>query len=145
MELLINLLRIKCCSYFRRPSGSFCTHFLFTVTLCRCCCRLSRKQKKFPVKIGTCGETRKYPVYKDIRIRTLARVVSFAESEKILGISCLCDNILVNPVIVNEIKKRNLILSTWGEDDNNEETREKQRRLGVDVLCFDRYYQVICF
>ena len=102
-------------------------------------CRLCRKQKKFPVKIGTCGETTKYPVYRDIRIRTLGRVVGFAESEKILGISCLCDNIFQNTEILSQIKKRNLILSTWGDDDNKEEIREKQRKMGVNVLCYDRF------
>jgi glycerophosphoryl diester phosphodiesterase len=99
---------------------------------------LNRKQKKLPVKIGVCGETRKYPVYKDIRIRTLGRVVGFAESEKILGLSCFCDHIIQNPGVLYEIKKRNLVLSTWGEDDNKEEIRKKQREMGVDVLCFDR-------
>ena len=100
--------------------------------------RLSRKQKKLPVKIGLCGETEKYPVYKDIRIRTLGRVVGFAESERILGISCFCDSIIQNPRVLQEINTRNLVLSTWGEDNNKEEIREKQRKMGVNVLCFDR-------
>ena len=100
--------------------------------------RLCRKQKKFPVKIGVCGERGKYPVYRDIRIRTLGRVVGFAESEKILGISCLCDNIIQNPEILSRMKKRKLIVSTWGDDDNEEEIREKQRNMGVNVLCYDR-------
>jgi glycerophosphoryl diester phosphodiesterase len=99
---------------------------------------LCRKQKKLPVKIAVCGETEKYPVYRDTRIRTVGRVVGFAESEKILGISCFCDHVVQNADVLCEVKKRNLVLSTWGEDDNKEEIREKQRQMGVNVLCFDR-------
>lgn len=102
-------------------------------------CRLWRKQKKFPVKIAVCGITERYPVYRDIRIRTFGSAVGFAESEKILGISCFCDIIIDNPEILTQVKERNLILSTWGDGDNKEEIREKQRQMGVNVLCYDRF------
>ena len=105
---------------------------------------LSRKQKKLPVKIAVCGETEKYPVYRDTRIRTVGGVVAFAESENILGISCFCDHVIQNKEVLHEIRKRNLVLSTWGEDDNKDEIREKQRQMGVNVLCFDRIHEA-CF
>ena len=100
--------------------------------------RMSRKQKKVPVKIAVCGETDKYPVYKDIRIRTVRGSVGFAHCERILGVSCFCDHVLADPGIVDELKKRNLILSTWGEENNTQSGREKQREMGVNVLCYDR-------
>ena len=77
-------------------------------------------------------------MYRDTRIRTVGGVVAFAESENILGISCFCDHVIQNTEVLHEIRKRNLVLSTWGEDDNKEEIREKQRQMGVNVLCFDR-------
>ena len=99
---------------------------------------MNRKQRQIAVKIAVCGETPKYPVYKDIRIATVAKVAAFAECERLLGLSCFCDHVLNNPDMVKEIKKRRLVLSTWGEDNNVEDIRQKQRDIGVDVLCFDR-------
>lgn len=102
-------------------------------------CRFSRKQKKIPVKIGVCGETDKYPVYKDIRIRTVGMAVGFSHSERILGVSCFCEHVLTSPSTVNKIMDKDLILSTWGEDNNQHDVREKQREMGVNVLCYDRF------
>jgi glycerophosphodiester phosphodiesterase len=48
------------------------------------CTLLHMKQPQYPVLFLTCGENDLWPVYRDIRQRTLCSAIAFAKSERLM-------------------------------------------------------------
>ena len=54
------------------------------------------------------------------------------------GVAPFSDQLLQNVEMISWAKKFGLIIFTWGEKNNNKETIDELKRLGVEAVIFDR-------
>uniref|UniRef100_A0A3Q2PXB9 Glycerophosphocholine phosphodiesterase 1 n=1 Tax=Fundulus heteroclitus TaxID=8078 RepID=A0A3Q2PXB9_FUNHE len=101
------------------------------------CTMVRLKQNKYPILFLTQGISKKYPELMDIRCQTTQIAVSFAQSENILGISAHTEELLKHLNYIEEAKSKGLVVFSWGDDNNEHETRKKLRAQGIDGLIYD--------
>ncbi|XP_076016331.1 glycerophosphocholine phosphodiesterase GPCPD1 [Genypterus blacodes] len=102
------------------------------------CTMVRNKQNKFPILFLTQGISEKYPELMDVRCQTTQIAMSFAQSENILGISAHTEELLKNLHHIREAQSKGLVVFSWGEDNNDHETRKMLREQGIDGLIYDR-------
>merc|ERR1719419_1506917 len=97
-----------------------------------------QKQNKYPILFLTQGVTDLYPEMMDIRCQTTQIAMSFAQSENILGISAHTEELLKHLSYIGEAQAKGLVVFSWGDDNNDHQTRRKLREQGIDGLIYDR-------
>ncbi|XP_024146953.1 glycerophosphocholine phosphodiesterase GPCPD1 isoform X2 [Oryzias melastigma] len=102
------------------------------------CTMVRHKQNKYPILFLTQGISEKYPELMDLRCQTTQIAISFAQSENILGISAHTEELLKNLNYIEEAQSKGLVVFSWGDDNNEHETRRKLREEGIDGLIYDR-------
>uniref|UniRef100_A0A8D2ZVT2 Glycerophosphocholine phosphodiesterase 1 n=1 Tax=Scophthalmus maximus TaxID=52904 RepID=A0A8D2ZVT2_SCOMX len=102
------------------------------------CTMVRNKQNKYPILFLTQGISERYPELMDIRCQTTQIAISFAQSENILGISAHSEELLKNLTFIGDAQSKGLVVFSWGEDNNDHETRRKLREQGIDGLIYDR-------
>ncbi|XP_038582131.1 glycerophosphocholine phosphodiesterase GPCPD1 isoform X4 [Micropterus salmoides] len=101
------------------------------------CSMVRQKQNKYPILFLTQGISERYPEMMDIRCQTTQIAISFAQSENILGISAHTEELLKNLNYIRDAKAKGLVVFSWGEDNNDHETRRMLREQGIDGLIYD--------
>ncbi|XP_034435629.1 glycerophosphocholine phosphodiesterase GPCPD1 [Hippoglossus hippoglossus] len=101
------------------------------------CTMVRHKQNKYPILFLTQGISDRYPELMDIRCQTTQIAISFAQSENILGISAHSEELLKNLTHIRDAQSKGLVLFSWGDDNNDHETRIKLREQGIDGLIYD--------
>uniref|UniRef100_A0A3Q3LX58 Glycerophosphocholine phosphodiesterase 1 n=1 Tax=Mastacembelus armatus TaxID=205130 RepID=A0A3Q3LX58_9TELE len=104
------------------------------------CTMVRHKQNKYPILFLTQGISDKYPELMDIRCQTTQIAISFAQSENILGISAHTEDLLKNLTYIENAQSKGLVVFSWGDDNNDHETRRKLREQGIDGLIYDSLY-----
>uniref|UniRef100_A0A665V772 Glycerophosphocholine phosphodiesterase 1 n=1 Tax=Echeneis naucrates TaxID=173247 RepID=A0A665V772_ECHNA len=102
------------------------------------CTMVRHKQNKYPILFLTQGISDKYPELMDVRCQTTQIAISFAQSENILGISAHTEELLKNLSHIGDAQSKGLVVFSWGDDNNDHETRRKLREQGIDGLIYDR-------
>ncbi|XP_028252864.1 glycerophosphocholine phosphodiesterase GPCPD1-like isoform X1 [Parambassis ranga] len=101
------------------------------------CTMVRCKQNKYPILFLTQGISEKYPEMMDIRCQTTQIAISFAQSENILGISAHSEELLKHLNYIGDAQTKGLVVFSWGDDNNDHETRRKLREQGIDGLIYD--------
>ncbi|XP_071334869.1 glycerophosphocholine phosphodiesterase GPCPD1 [Trachinotus anak] len=101
------------------------------------CTMVRQKQNKYPILFLTQGISEKYPELMDIRCQTTQIAISFAQSENILGISAHTEELLKYLTYIGDAQSKGLVVFSWGDDNNDHETRRKLREQGIDGLIYD--------
>ncbi|XP_029352404.1 glycerophosphocholine phosphodiesterase GPCPD1 isoform X1 [Echeneis naucrates] len=101
------------------------------------CTMVRHKQNKYPILFLTQGISDKYPELMDVRCQTTQIAISFAQSENILGISAHTEELLKNLSHIGDAQSKGLVVFSWGDDNNDHETRRKLREQGIDGLIYD--------
>ncbi|XP_023616015.1 glycerophosphocholine phosphodiesterase GPCPD1 isoform X4 [Myotis lucifugus] len=104
------------------------------------CTMVRHKQNKYPILFLTQGKSDIYPELMDLRSRTTAIAMSFAQFENLLGINAHTEDLLRNPSYIEEAKAKGLVIFCWGDDTNDPENRKKLKEFGVNGLIYDRIY-----
>ncbi|XP_054580466.1 glycerophosphocholine phosphodiesterase GPCPD1 isoform X2 [Eptesicus fuscus] len=104
------------------------------------CTMVRHKQNKYPILFLTQGKSDIYPELMDLRSRTTAIAMSFAQFENLLGINAHTEDLLRNPSYIQEAKAKGLVIFCWGDDTNDPENRKKLKEFGVNGLIYDRIY-----
>ncbi|XP_055362424.1 glycerophosphocholine phosphodiesterase GPCPD1 isoform X2 [Betta splendens] len=107
------------------------------------CTMVRHKQNKYPILFLTQGVSEKYPELMDIRCQTTQIAISFAQKENILGISAHTEDLLKNLSYIGAAQCKGLVVFSWGDDNNEHDTRRKLREQGIDGLIYDRICE--CF
>ncbi|XP_042246506.1 glycerophosphocholine phosphodiesterase GPCPD1 isoform X3 [Thunnus maccoyii] len=102
------------------------------------CTMVRQKQNKYPILFLTQGISDRYPELMDIRCQTTQIAMSFAQSENILGISAHTEELLKHLSYIGEAQAKGLVVFSWGDDNNDHQTRRKLREQGIDGLIYDR-------
>ncbi|ELK34546.1 Putative glycerophosphocholine phosphodiesterase GPCPD1 [Myotis davidii] len=102
------------------------------------CTMVRHKQNKYPILFLTQGKSDIYPELMDLRSRTTAIAMSFAQFENLLGINAHTEDLLRNPSYIEEAKAKGLVIFCWGDDTNDPENRKKLKEFGVNGLIYDR-------
>uniref|UniRef100_A0A669DPL3 Glycerophosphocholine phosphodiesterase 1 n=1 Tax=Oreochromis niloticus TaxID=8128 RepID=A0A669DPL3_ORENI len=102
------------------------------------CTMVRHKQNKYPILFLTQGISDKYPELMDIRCQSTKIAMSFAQSENILGISAHTEELLKHLTYIGDAQSKGLVVFSWGDDNNDHETRRKLRQQGIDGLIYDR-------
>uniref|UniRef100_A0A3Q4N425 Glycerophosphocholine phosphodiesterase 1 n=1 Tax=Neolamprologus brichardi TaxID=32507 RepID=A0A3Q4N425_NEOBR len=101
------------------------------------CTMVRHKQNKYPILFLTQGISDKYPEMMDIRCQSTKIAMSFAQSENILGISAHTEELLKYLSYIGDAQSKGLVVFSWGDDNNDHETRRKLREQGIDGLIYD--------
>lgn len=101
------------------------------------CTMVRHKQNKYPILFLTQGISDKYPELMDIRCQSTQIAISFAQSENILGISAHTEELLKHLDYIGDAQSKGLVVFSWGDDNNDHETRRKLRAQGIDGLIYD--------
>lgn len=99
------------------------------------CLLLHSKQARYPVLFLTTSGTDSN--YTDYTCLTLNSAISFAYSNHLQGIVAESTPILTNTSIVSNIKKKKLVLFTWGALNTELMNVITQKKLGVDGIISD--------
>lgn len=102
------------------------------------CAMIRLKQNKYPVVFLTQGITSKYPTYHDPRCQTVPMAMRHALAADILGINVHTEDILRDPSQVKLVKDVGLIIFCWGDDNNNKDTIQYLKRLGLHAVIYDK-------
>ncbi|XP_034945285.1 glycerophosphocholine phosphodiesterase GPCPD1-like isoform X2 [Chelonus insularis] len=102
------------------------------------CAMIRLKQNKYPVVFLTQGITMKYPTYHDPRCQTIPMAVRHALAADILGINVHTEDILRDPSQVQIVKDRGLIIFCWGDDNNDKDTIQHLKKLGLHAVIYDK-------
>jgi len=98
------------------------------------CVLLSRKQPKYPVlfltEMGTVMRS-------DPRSNSPDASIHFAVAVGLQGVVCPASFLLRNPQVVEQIKKANLVVATWGRDNNTTTNVDNQLAMGVNGIIVD--------
>lgn len=106
------------------------------------CLMMRLKQNRYPVIFLCQGANDIYPPYDDIRTRSLQNSFSFARAERLLGVAPFSAELLQHVEMISWAKKFGLVIFTWGEMNNNMETIDELKSLGVDAVIFDRIHEI---
>ncbi|OAD57913.1 Glycerophosphocholine phosphodiesterase GPCPD1 [Eufriesea mexicana] len=102
------------------------------------CAMIRLKQNKYPVVFLTQGVTSKYPTYHDPRCQTVPMAVRHALAADILGINVHTEDILRDPAQVKFVKDAGLIIFCWGDDNNDKDTIQHLKKLGLHAVIYDK-------
>uniref|UniRef100_V9I6V9 Putative glycerophosphodiester phosphodiesterase 5 n=1 Tax=Apis cerana TaxID=7461 RepID=V9I6V9_APICE len=102
------------------------------------CAMIRLKQNKYPVVFLTQGVTSKYPTYHDPRCQTIPMAVRHALAADILGINVHTEDILRDPSQVKFVKDAGLIIFCWGDDNNDKDTIQHLKKLGLHAVIYDK-------
>ncbi|KOC63791.1 Glycerophosphocholine phosphodiesterase GPCPD1 [Habropoda laboriosa] len=102
------------------------------------CAMIRLKQNKYPVVFLTQGVTSKYPTYHDPRCQTVPMAVRHALAADILGINVHTEDILRDPSQVKFVKDAGLIIFCWGDDNNDKDTIQHLKKLGLHAVIYDK-------
>nr|XP_012151098.1 PREDICTED: glycerophosphocholine phosphodiesterase GPCPD1-like isoform X1 [Megachile rotundata]XP_012151099.1 PREDICTED: glycerophosphocholine phosphodiesterase GPCPD1-like isoform X1 [Megachile rotundata] len=102
------------------------------------CAMIRLKQNKYPVVFLTQGITSKYPTYHDPRCQTIPMAVRHALAADILGINVHTEDILRDPSQVKLVKDAGLIIFCWGDDNNDKDTIQHLKKLGLHAVIYDK-------
>ncbi|XP_058804972.1 glycerophosphocholine phosphodiesterase GPCPD1-like isoform X1 [Phymastichus coffea] len=102
------------------------------------CAMIRLKQNKYPVVFLTQGVTAKYPTYHDPRCQTIPMAMRHALAADILGINVHTEDILRDPSQVKLVKDRGLIIFCWGDDNNDKDTIQHLKKLGLHAVIYDK-------
>lgn len=111
----------------------------FSPDVCRV---VSLKQPTFPVLFLTEAGTR--PRY-DPRRSSLHAAVKFAEQYNLLGLVCRTTPLIESPELISEIKRRGLLLCTFGAENNDRALVKLQKDYGVDTVIVDHVEYIASF
>ncbi|CAG2065045.1 unnamed protein product [Timema podura] len=106
------------------------------------CTMIRLKQNKYPVMFLTQGVTDKYPPYQDPRAQSIPMAVHHAKATDILGINVHTEDILRDPSQVKLVLDSGLILFCWGDDNNDMDTIQHLKKLGLHGIIYDKIDQV---
>ncbi|OZJ04337.1 hypothetical protein BZG36_02387 [Bifiguratus adelaidae] len=73
----------------------------------------------------------------DRRCESLKEAIKFAKSSNLLGIICEATPLVQVPSLITNVKESGLILTTFGEANNDAVYRDIQERFGVDAMLVD--------
>ncbi|GAB6024601.1 hypothetical protein CHUAL_009748 [Chamberlinius hualienensis] len=96
------------------------------------------KQNKYPVLYLTQGKTRRYQPYLDPRTKSISDAVIFALSAQIMGIDVQTEEILNDNTQVEKCLEADLLMFCWGEDNNDVQTINLLKNLGLHGIIYDR-------
>ncbi|RLU18153.1 hypothetical protein DMN91_010396 [Ooceraea biroi] len=102
------------------------------------CAMIRLKQNKYPVVFLTQGITSKYPTYHDPRCQTIPMAMRHALAADILGINVHTEDILRDPSQVKLVKDAGLIIFCWGDDNNDKDTIQHLKKLGLHAVIYDK-------
>ncbi|XP_031779389.1 glycerophosphocholine phosphodiesterase GPCPD1 isoform X2 [Nasonia vitripennis] len=102
------------------------------------CAMMRLKQNKYPVVFLTQGVTVKYPTYHDPRCQTIPMAMRHAVAADILGINVHTEDILRDPSQVKLVKDRGLVIFCWGDDNNDKDTIQHLKKLGLHAVIYDK-------
>ncbi|XP_014215845.1 glycerophosphocholine phosphodiesterase GPCPD1-like isoform X2 [Copidosoma floridanum] len=102
------------------------------------CAMIRLKQNKYPVVFLTQGVTVKYPTYHDPRCQTIPMAMRHALAADLLGINVHTEDILRDPSQVKLVKDRGLIIFCWGDDNNDKDTIQHLKKLGLHAVIYDK-------
>ncbi|KYN40430.1 Putative glycerophosphocholine phosphodiesterase GPCPD1 [Trachymyrmex septentrionalis] len=102
------------------------------------CAMIRLKQNKYPVVFLTQGITSKYPTYHDPRCQTVPMAMRHALVADILGINVHTEDILRDPSQVKLVKDTGLIIFCWGDDNNDKDTIQYLKKLGLHAVIYDK-------
>ncbi|XP_018370784.1 PREDICTED: glycerophosphocholine phosphodiesterase GPCPD1-like [Trachymyrmex cornetzi] len=102
------------------------------------CAMIRLKQNKYPVVFLTQGITSKYPTYHDPRCQTVPMAMRHALAADILGINVHTEDILRDPSQVKLVKDTGLIIFCWGDDNNDKDTIQYLKKLGLHAVIYDK-------
>ncbi|KAL7304085.1 hypothetical protein TKK_0003546 [Trichogramma kaykai] len=102
------------------------------------CAMLRFKQNKYPVVFLTQGETAKYPTYHDPRCQSIPMAMRHALASDILGINVHTEDVLRDPSLVKMVKDQGLIIFCWGDDNNDKDTIQHLKKLGMHAVIYDK-------
>ncbi|XP_011868687.1 PREDICTED: glycerophosphocholine phosphodiesterase GPCPD1-like [Vollenhovia emeryi] len=102
------------------------------------CAMIRLKQNKYPVVFLTQGITSKYPTYHDPRCQTIPMAMRHALAADILGINVHTEDILRDPSQVKLVKDAGLIIFCWGDDNNDKDTIQYLKKLGLHAVIYDK-------
>ncbi|XP_011162338.1 glycerophosphocholine phosphodiesterase GPCPD1 [Solenopsis invicta] len=102
------------------------------------CAMIRLKQNKYPVVFLTQGITTKYPTYHDPRCQTVPMAMKHALAADILGINVHTEDLLRDPSQVKLVKDAGLIIFCWGDDNNDKETIQYLKKLGLHAVIYDK-------
>ncbi|XP_063223279.1 glycerophosphocholine phosphodiesterase GPCPD1 isoform X2 [Bacillus rossius redtenbacheri] len=105
------------------------------------CSMIRLKQNKYPVIFLTQGVTNKYPPYLDPRSQSVPMGIHFAKSAGILGINVHTEDLLRDPSQVRQVREAGLVIFCWGDDNNNVETIQHLKSLGLHGIIYDKIDQ----
>lgn len=112
------------------------------------CMMIRLKQNKYPVFFLTLGITAKYPAYSDVRCQTISMAMKHALFADILGINVHTEDLLRDPSQVKMVTESGLIMFCWGDDNNDKETIQRLKKLGLHAVIYDKYVtfanQILC-
>ncbi|XP_067928225.1 glycerophosphocholine phosphodiesterase GPCPD1-like [Watersipora subatra] len=102
-------------------------------------CMMARiKQNCYPVIMLIEDLGSKQPFYHDVRTQSIRSAISFARSEKLLGLSVNAGALLRRErSLLEEILNENLVCFVWGPEANRPEVREELKGRGVHAICHD--------
>ncbi|XP_044014465.1 glycerophosphocholine phosphodiesterase GPCPD1-like isoform X1 [Aphidius gifuensis] len=102
------------------------------------CAMIRLKQNKYPVVFLTQGITVKYPTYHDPRCQSIPMAMRHALAADLLGINVHTEDILRDPSQVKIVKDHGLIIFCWGDDNNDKDTIQHLKKLGLHGVIYDK-------
>ncbi|XP_037930882.1 glycerophosphocholine phosphodiesterase GPCPD1-like [Teleopsis dalmanni] len=104
------------------------------------CTMLRFKQNLFPILFLTNGETRKWPLYMDLRTRTFEQAINHAQAFELAGTAPHAEDFLGSDGMELMSKANNLGQTTlvWGDDINSKERVKYFYHIGANAICYDR-------
>lgn len=102
------------------------------------CAMMRLKQNKYPVVFLTQGVTAKYPTYHDTRCQNIPMAMRHALASDILGINVHTEDILRDSSLVKLVKDSGLIIFCWGDDNNDKDTIQHLKKLGLHAVIYDK-------
>jgi len=105
------------------------------------CSMLVSKQNRYPVLLLTQGTSTKYDDYMDPRTWTVPAAVWFGKMVGLLGTSAMAEDVLKDNSLVEFVKSQDQVLFCWTDDQNDRETVQYLKSLGVHGIIYDRMDQ----
>ncbi|XP_026476744.1 glycerophosphocholine phosphodiesterase GPCPD1-like isoform X1 [Ctenocephalides felis] len=101
------------------------------------CTMIRLKQNLYPVMFLTQGMSEKYPPYHDVRCINIEMAVQHAVCQDILGIVVNTEDLLRDSSQISLATDAGLVIFCWGEENNNKETIQYLKKLGLHAVIYD--------
>lgn len=103
------------------------------------CALVKLKQPAIPVMFLTTAGDSWYGLYTDVRCMSIPAAIGHCRDLGLLGICSFAKPLLAERQLISDIKTQNLMLFTWGEDNNIVENTKLLLQLGVDGIIADQH------